>query len=77
MIALADQAQQRLCRRFTALLFHHKPAPKVVVAVARELAGFLWATGLAGLCACALRAAVSAVKVMKRNMEAGDGIQGE
>ena len=43
VIALADQAQQRLCRRFTVLSFHRKPAPKVAVAVARELAGFLWA----------------------------------
>lgn len=44
VIALADHAQQRLCRRFTALTFHRKPAPKVAVAVARELTGFLWAT---------------------------------
>ena len=43
VIALADQAQQRLCRRFTVLSFHRKPAPNVAVAVARELAGFLWA----------------------------------
>jgi hypothetical protein len=28
----------------SALLAEHKPAPKVVVAVARELAGFIWAT---------------------------------
>lgn len=42
VIALADRAQQRLCRRFTWLTFHRKPAPKAVVAVARELAGFLW-----------------------------------
>lgn len=43
VIAIADKAQQRLCRRFRRLLEQHKPAPKVAVAIARELAGFLWA----------------------------------
>jgi transposase len=43
VIAIADKAQQRLCRRFRRLTAEHKPAPKVVVAVARELAGFVWA----------------------------------
>ena len=43
IIAMADKAQQRLCRRFRRLREHHKPAPKVAVAIARELAGFLWA----------------------------------
>jgi transposase len=43
VIAIADKAQQRLCRRFRRLRDDHKPAPKVVVAIARELAGFVWA----------------------------------
>ena len=43
VIAIADKAQQRLCRRFRRLSEQPKPASKVVVAVARELAGFLWA----------------------------------
>ena len=43
VIAIADKAQQRLCRRFRKLAGEHKPAPKIAVAVARELAGFLWA----------------------------------
>jgi transposase len=43
VIAIADKAQQRLCRRFRRMLAEHRPAPKVAVAVARELAGFLWA----------------------------------
>jgi transposase len=43
VIAIADKAQQRLCRRFRCLAEHHKPAPKIAVAIARELAGFLWA----------------------------------
>jgi transposase len=43
VIAIADKAQQRLCRRFRRMLTAHKPAPKIAVAVARELAGFLWA----------------------------------
>jgi transposase len=43
VIAIADKAQQRLCRRFRKLAAEHKPPPKVAVAIARELAGFLWA----------------------------------
>ena len=43
VIAIADQAQHRLYRRFTRLQCHRKVGPKVAVAVARELAGFLWA----------------------------------
>jgi transposase len=43
VIAIADKAQQRLCRRFRKLVAEHKPAPKIAVAIARELAGFLWA----------------------------------
>ena len=42
VIALADKAQQRLCRRFRRLA-EHKPGPVVTVAVARQLVGFLWA----------------------------------
>ena len=42
VIALADKAQQRLCRRFRRLA-KFKPGPVVAVAVARELVGFLWA----------------------------------
>ncbi|HEX6693883.1 MAG TPA: IS110 family transposase [Longimicrobiales bacterium] len=43
VIAIADKAQQRLCRRFGQLALHHKPTPKIVVAIARELVGFVWA----------------------------------
>ena len=43
VVAIADKAQQRLCRRFRKLTAEHKPAPKIAVAIARELAGFLWA----------------------------------
>src|SRR5215213_2428126 len=43
VIAIADKAQQRLCHRFRKLAAEHKPAPKIAVAIARELAGFLWA----------------------------------
>ncbi len=43
VIAIADKAQQRLCRRFRKLAAEHKPAPKIAVAVACELAGFVWA----------------------------------
>ena len=43
VIAIADKAQQRLCRRFRKLAAEHKPPPKIAVAIARELAGFVWA----------------------------------
>lgn len=43
VIAIADRAQQRLCRRFRKLAAAHKPTPKIAVAIARELAGFIWA----------------------------------
>jgi transposase len=44
VIAIADKAQQRLCRRFRTLAAAHKPTPKIAVAIARELVGFVWAT---------------------------------
>lgn len=44
VIAIADKAQQRLCRRYHRLTIgSHKPPPKAVVAIARELVGYLWA----------------------------------
>lgn len=44
VIAIADRAQSRLHRRFHRLVYAtRKPPQKAVVAVARELAGFLWA----------------------------------
>lgn len=44
IIAIADRAHQRLSRRYRRLTERGKPHNKVVVAVARELVGFLWAT---------------------------------
>ena len=38
------QGAAALCRRFRKLAAEHKPAPKIAVAIPRELAGFLWAT---------------------------------
>jgi transposase len=43
MIALADKAQQRLCRRYHRLTERGVPTPKAVTAIARELTGFIWA----------------------------------
>jgi transposase len=44
VIALADRAQQRLSARFVRLVFgSKKPPTSAVVALARELAGFIWA----------------------------------
>ena len=40
---LAWQAQLRLCNRFKRLTARKLPHNKVVVAIARELAGFVWA----------------------------------
>ena len=42
---IAWKAQQRLCKRLTYLLEQHKPRNKAIAAVARELAGFVWAVG--------------------------------
>ncbi len=43
VVAVADQAQQRLHRRYRRLLERGKPHNKIVAAVGRELVGFLWA----------------------------------
>jgi transposase len=43
VIAIADKAMHRLNRRFNRMLAKGKPPGKTVVAVARELAGFIWA----------------------------------
>jgi transposase len=43
VIAQADRAQQRLHRRYWWFLARGKPSNKAVVAVGRELVGFLWA----------------------------------
>jgi len=43
IIALADKAQQRLCRRYRRMEHRGKHPTKIVVAVARELVGYLWA----------------------------------
>jgi transposase len=41
--SIAERAEQRLCRRYQRLVERGKPTQKVVTAVARELAGFVWA----------------------------------
>jgi len=43
VVALADKAMTRLHRRFNRFLERGKARPKVVVAIARELTGFVWA----------------------------------
>ena len=43
---IAWTAQERLHRRYWALSNKSKPSAKVVTALARELAGFVWAIGL-------------------------------
>jgi transposase len=43
VISIADRAQERLHRRWVRMVFHGKPTQKVVVAMARELVGYLWA----------------------------------
>jgi transposase len=42
-VGIADRAHARLHRRYRHLVSTNKPANKAVTAVARELAGFLWA----------------------------------
>jgi transposase len=43
VIAIADRAEQRLCRRYRRMCARLKPKPLVITAIARELLGFLWA----------------------------------
>jgi transposase len=43
VIAIADRAQQRLHRRYLRMIHRGKPHQKVIIAMARELAGYLWA----------------------------------
>ncbi|MCE6967013.1 IS110 family transposase [Cereibacter sphaeroides] len=40
---IAWKAQTRLCQRYRALSRTGKPLPRVLTAIARELAGFIWA----------------------------------
>lgn len=44
-VATARRAQERLCAKFRKLTGKGKPRQKAVVAVARELAGFVWHIG--------------------------------
>ncbi len=43
--ALADRAQERLHQRWQRMTLRKKESNKVCIAVARELAGFMWAIG--------------------------------
>ena len=43
VLAIARKAEQRLCRRYQRLTYAGKSPHKAVTAVARELAGFVWA----------------------------------
>lgn len=43
ILQIAWKGQLRLCQRFQYLTMRGKPQQKVVVAIARELAGFIWA----------------------------------
>jgi transposase len=43
IIAITDKAGQRLHRRFHKMTMRGKPPCKIAVAIARELAGFIWA----------------------------------
>ena len=43
ILALADRSQERLYRRYLRMSARGKPSPKIIVAMARELVGYLWA----------------------------------
>jgi hypothetical protein len=43
VIEHADKAMNRLYQRWHTMQAKNKPNPKIVVALARELVGFLWA----------------------------------
>jgi transposase len=44
-VKIARRAQDRLHRQFGRMAFRSKPFPVIATAVARELAGFVWAIG--------------------------------
>lgn len=46
VVTIATKAEQRLHSRYYHLLLRGKPPTKAVVAVARELLGFIWAIGM-------------------------------
>jgi hypothetical protein len=43
VLAIADRAQERLCARYRRMMGRGTLQPKVIVAMARELTGYLWA----------------------------------
>jgi transposase len=43
VLAIADRAQERLCARYRRMSARGITSPKVIVAMARELTGYLWA----------------------------------
>ena len=43
VVAIAEKAEERLSKRYRHLIQKGKSSPKAVTAVARELAGFVWA----------------------------------
>ena len=58
VITIAERADHRLRRRFRVLAGRGKHKNKVVTAVSRELAGFVWAIGVQAQRHCAaMRAA--------------------
>jgi hypothetical protein len=45
VLNISWKAQQRLCKRLIYLTEKSKPRNKAIAALARELAGFVWAVG--------------------------------
>ena len=45
VVAIAEKAEKRLCIRFNKLRGRGKETPKIHMAIARELLGFIWAIG--------------------------------
>ncbi len=43
VLAIADRAQERLCARYRRMTLRGTSTPKTIVAMARELTGYLWA----------------------------------
>jgi transposase len=56
IIDRAWDAQVRLCRRYRKLVLHGKNTNVAIVAVARELAGFIWDIGRLGMAQACARA---------------------
>lgn len=83
---VAWKAQTRLCRRYRQMMARGKPKPVIIIAIARELAGFVWSiacvtsdpsTTGAGIAATASLTCLDAITAGARRPRSGRGRDGQ